>query len=296
MAFESITICPVCNGTDFIPYNQCTDFTTTTETFTIIQCNTCRLLITSPRPDADSIGRYYESDKYISHTNNSKDLFDKVYKRIRRFTLRWKLKLIRNQKLNGTILDYGCGTGEFLNYCKQSNWECYGVEPAELARKKANQLTSLPISDSLLKLNDKKFDVITLWHVLEHVDNLNEKISELKSHLAPNGTIFIAVPNHESLDAKIYKTQWAAFDVPRHLWHFSQHTMKMLLAKHGLNLIDIIPMKLDSFYVSLLSEKYKNPTANILVRVSRAIITGLRSNFAASKKQNYSSLVYISKS
>lgn len=296
MAYESIIACPICKGIDFNPFNQCIDFTTTKEKFTIIQCKTCQLLITSPRPDSNSIGSYYESDKYISHTNNSKNLFDKAYRLIRTFTLRWKLNIIQSQKLNGKILDYGCGTGEFLNHCKQFNWECYGVEPAEPARRKASQLTTLYISDSLIKLNNKKFDVITLWHVLEHVENLNEKLSELKSHLAENGTIFIAVPNHESLDAKIYKTHWAAYDVPRHLWHFSQNNMKVLLATHGLKLVDIIPMKQDSFYVSLLSEKYKNPTANILVNMLRALINGLRSNLAAGRNQNYSSLVYIAKS
>ena len=295
MALESIIVCPVCKANHFNPYTQCIDYTTTNETFTIIQCTTCQLLITSPRPDANSIGSYYESDSYISHTNNSKNLSDNAYRIIRTFTLRWKLKIIRNQKPTGKILDYGCGTGDFLNQCKQSNWECYGVEPAEPARRKATQLTTLDISDSLLKLNNKKFDVITLWHVLEHVHNLNEKLSELKSHLAKDGILFIAVPNHECLDAKIYKTHWAAYDVPRHLWHFSQHNMKMLLALHGLNLIDTIPMKQDSFYVSVLSEKYKNPTANFLTNIVRALIIGLRSNFAARKTNNYSSLVFIAK-
>lgn len=295
MALESVTACPICKGNNFDPFNKCTDFTTSLEEFAIVTCKTCGFLITSPRPDSNSIGKYYQSENYISHTNSSKNLIDKIYKTVRSFTLQWKLNLIQSYKPSGKILDFGCGTGEFLNTCKTANWVCTGVEPSVAAREKASQLTNPNIVGTLSQTDHSKFDVITLWHVLEHVENLNEKLTELKSYLAEGGIIFIAVPNHESLDAKIYKSFWAGYDVPRHLWHFSQSTMNRLLSSHGLKLINTIPMKQDSFYVSLLSEKYRQPNANILIHAIKAFAIGLRSNLAANRNRNYSSLVYIAK-
>lgn len=295
MAFIAITECPICKGKEFDPFNQCIDFTTSKEEFSILTCKSCNFLITSPRPDSNSIGKYYDSENYISHSNSSNSLVHHLYKIVRSFTLQWKLKIVQKQKPKGLILDYGCGTGEFLNICTKANWECYGVEPSELARRKATKLTSVPISESFEHLIDKKFDVITLWHVLEHIANLNEILSALKSHLAENGTIIIAVPNYESLDAKIYKSFWAGYDVPRHLWHFSKQNIKRLFTSHGLRNIQTIPMKQDSFYVSLLSERYRNPNTTILVNLIRAVMIGIRSNLAARRDQNYSSLVYIAK-
>ncbi len=250
-------------------------------------------MITSPRPNSNSLSQYYESENYISHTNSAKTLIDYIYKRVRSLTLKWKLNLIKSYKHKGKLLDYGCGTGEFLNVCQIASWRCKGIEPSPVARRKASNLTKLPISESLNQLGSEKFDVITLWHVLEHVEDLNEKISELKGCLAEGGIILIAVPNHESLDAKKYKSSWAGYDVPRHLWHFNQPTMRSLLIKHGLKLLNTTPMKQDSFYVSLLSEKYQHPKANLLTSTVKAFITGLQSNLEARKSQNYSSLVYI---
>jgi len=293
MALESVNYCPICKGNHFTLFNRCIDHTTSGETFSIYQCSTCNFLITSPRPDANSIGKYYQSENYISHTNSSKSVIDKIYKSVRSITLQWKLNLIQKHQKSGTILDYGCGTGEFLNTCKTASWKCFGVEPSAEARQKAEHLTNLKLSQSLSEIASNKFDVITLWHVLEHIEDLNEKLSELKNHLAQDGTIFIAVPNYESLDGKLYQSHWAGYDVPRHLWHFSQTTMGKLLSNHGLKLKEVVPMKQDSFYVSLLSEKYLHPNRNIVLTGLSALLAGLKSNHAARSNQNYSSLVYI---
>ena len=293
MPLESVSACPICKGNSFEKFNQCTDFTTSKEVFVIVRCMNCNFLITSPRPDSATLGKYYQSENYISHTNSSENIIDKIYKTVRSFTLKWKLNLIQTHKQSGKILDYGCGTGEFLNTCKNANWECYGVEPSEVAREKAEELTHLKISESLDQTGVSKFDVITLWHVLEHVENLNEKITDLKSRLAEGGIIFIAVPNHESLDGRIYQSNWAGYDVPRHLWHFTQNTMGQFLSTHNLLLKGIVPMKQDSFYVSLLSEKYQNPKTGFAINLYRAMVKGFRSNLAARSDRNYSSLVYI---
>jgi 2-polyprenyl-3-methyl-5-hydroxy-6-metoxy-1,4-benzoquinol methylase len=295
MALESVSICPICSSSSFTKFLSAKDHTTAGEQFEIIKCSECNLALTNPRPDINYIGKYYQSEKYISHTGGSKSLFDKVYVFARTITLGWKLKLINKYKPTGSILDYGCGTGEFLHHLKIHGWAISGVEPSEGARSKATDLLEKPIHSSIEKLEASQFDVITLWHVLEHIHDLNEKLLAIKSLLKQDGIIFIAVPNHEAPDAQKYGAYWAGYDVPRHLWHFSKDSMKKLLDKTGLELIDIQPMKLDAYYVSLLSEGYKNPNQNKLVSALKAVASGLVSNFTANKTQNHSSLIYIAK-
>jgi len=292
MTLENVASCPVCATQSLKLQFVAKDHTVTQQDFSLQQCTHCKLLITSPRPDLNSISLFYQSDKYISHTGGNKSFFDQLYLKARRFTLQWKWKLVTRYKKSGTLLDYGCGTGEFLNAMKKKGWGINGVEPSESARLKARLLTQNEIESDLGKI-DQRYDVITLWHVLEHIHDLNEKISELKLRLKPDGIIFIAVPNYESADSNKYGPYWAGYDVPRHLWHFTQTSMKILLSKHGLNLIGTKPLKLDSFYVSLLSENYKNPKKLSLMRISSALFAGLSSNLSARRTGQYSSLIYI---
>jgi len=291
MTLETISQCPICLSNSFAPFETAKDHTVSLQDFRLQKCTACGFVITNPRPDIISIGDFYKSEKYISHTGGSKTLFDKIYLQTRKLTLRWKLKLIVQYKSSGQILDYGCGTGEFLNHMQTSGWCIAGVEPSDDARKKSSENTKASIASSLLEI-DQKFDVITLWHVLEHIHDINEKLSELKNHLKDDGIIFIAVPNHESLDATHYKNNWAGYDVPRHIWHFSRSNMQQLLENHGLTLVKTEPMKLDAFYVSLLSERYKAQNIS-MIRIMKAFITGIKSNTRASKTGMYSSLIYI---
>jgi SAM-dependent methyltransferase len=293
MTLEAISICPICNSSSFTPFLSAKDHTTTGEQFEIVKCTKCSFTLTSPRPDISSMGKYYQSEKYISHTGGNKSLFDKVYVLARAITLGWKLKLINKYKPTSSILDYGCGTGEFLHHLKSSGWAITGVEPSEEARNKAIHLLQNPIHSSIEKIEGSQFDAITLWHVLEHIHDLNEKLSSIKSLLKQDGIIFIAVPNHESPDAQKYAAYWAGYDVPRHLWHFSKDSMKKLFDKIGLELINIHPMKLDAYYVSLLSEEYKNPDQSKIASAFKAIVSGFTSNLTAN--QNHSSLIYIAK-
>lgn len=218
---------------------------------------------------------------------------DRLYRMARNFTLRWKLQLISRYSHEKTILDYGCGTGNFLSFIKTNGWKTTGVEPAEDARNKAieNGITA----NANLSEIDQCFSIITLWHVLEHVHTLTTTLTELKKRLTASGTIFIAVPNHKSADAWYYKEHWAAYDVPRHLWHFNQETMKRLLTNSGLKIEQVIPMKLDAYYVSLLSESYKNNNITSISRYLNAACQGWKSNRAASKTGEYSSLIYVAK-
>lgn len=292
-----VSACPVCQETNFSRFLSCKDYTVSHETFQLLKCTGCGFVITNPRPDEKDLSRYYLSDNYISHSNQSKNLIDQIYKVSRIFTLKWKYNLVRkfsvSPEANPAILDFGCGTGAFLQACEKHKMKTTGVEPSPVARTTAMKTTQAHIVPDLQDVSGQ-FDTITLWHVLEHIADLNETLLNLKNHLKENGTMFIAVPNLQSQDARKYQAYWAGYDVPRHLWHFSPEPMKRLLEKHELRLIKTIPMRLDSYYVSLLSEKYKNDK-NKLSAIGNAIIQGWKSNHAAKSTQAFSSLIYIAR-
>lgn len=292
----SVSKCPICNGEKFIKFGQATDFTVSHETFQLMKCTECDLVLTSPRPSDINLSKYYESPDYISHVAVAKNTFDKLYSVAREITLQWKLTLVKKfSPVGGSkakVLDYGCGTGYFLKKLGKAGYKVTGIEPSEVARHAAIKVTGNPIHKSLEEVNGS-FDVITLWHVLEHVPDLNETLGLLKSKITADGTIMIAVPNYKSEDANIYQMNWAGFDVPRHLWHFEQKTMEKFLANHNLKIIAQIPMKMDAIYVSMLSEKYRKGKQS-LATLMLGFLTGLKANLSA-KGKNYSSIIYVAK-
>lgn len=286
-----ISQCIVCGSDQYSPFLTCKDYTVSKENFTIVKCNDCGFKFTNPRPDDSVLGDYYKAEEYISHTNTRKGLVNKLYHLVRTRTLKKKLDLVRSYVSRGTILDYGCGTGMFLNVCKNAGWESYGMEPDDEARKIASEVNLNLFSDKArinTYITDKKFNVITLWHVLEHVTDMDETLSFFKKRLDKNGVLIIAVPNHVSFDARHYGEHWAAYDVPRHLHHFEKKTIKQLVEKKGFRLRETLPMKFDSYYVSLLSEKYKTQRTNLL----KAFLVGFRSNITAGNDK-YSSSIYV---
>lgn len=267
------------------------DHSVSKKTFGLYYDEKLDLLITFPKPTELELPRYYESEDYISHTDATRTLFEKTYQYIKNIALKNKLNLIN--KLNpekGNLLDIGAGTGDFLSFAKQNDWQTTGIEPNEKARNSAISKGISFVEDSKL-LEKNTYDVITMWHVLEHVSDLDFQIKELKRLLKPNGTILIAVPNFNSYDAKYYGSYWAAYDVPRHFWHFSKTAIKLLFEKQGLNLQKVLPMKFDAFYVALLSEKYRKGKMNWLT----AFFVGLKSNLKASQNLEYSSHIYVIK-
>ncbi len=267
------------------------DHSVSSEQFELYRDENLDLLITYPQPDENNLPKYYESDDYISHTDSKRSLFEKVYHLVKSKALKSKLKLINSlQNKKGSLLDIGAGTGEFLMIAKDNGWQTIGIEPSAKAREIAIQ-KGVSFSESLKNLDSFSFDVITMWHVLEHVPNLDNQIKELKRLLKPNGTLLIAVPNFNSFDAKHYGIFWAAYDVPRHLWHFSKTAIKKLFAKEGMHLEKVLPMPFDSFYVSLLSEKYKTGKMNFI----KAFIIGFQSNWKAKQNLEYSSHIYVIK-
>ncbi len=272
-------------------YNKVVDYSVSKEVFDLHHNPEFDMLITFPKPSLEKLPSYYESDDYISHTDGKRSIFEKMYHFIKGIALKRKLKLINSQGVKGRLLDIGAGTGDFLTVVKNDGWQTVGIEPSAKAKEIAIK-KGVNFAPDLASLESNSFDIITMWHVLEHVPNLEEYISELKRLIKPTGTIIIAVPNFKSYDAKYYGEFWAAFDVPRHLWHFSKTAIKKLFAKENLKLIEVLPMKFDSFYVSLLSEKYKNGKMNFL----KAFWIGLKSNQYGNRKEEYSSHIYVIKS
>jgi len=283
--------CPICKGISFQPLYTCKDTTVSHETFSVIICQECSLGITSPRPDDDQLSRYYLSEDYISHSGKSNNASGKLYVLARKFTLNWKRNIVRHYSDIGTILDLGCGTGEFLLTMKNNKWNILGVEPSEIGRNKAESLTGNTIYKTLDQITGTQLNVISMWHVLEHISELQNTINSLRQRLTKKGKLFIAVPNYLSYDANYYKESWAGFDVPRHLWHFSKQSMHMLLGQNGFTIISILPMPLDAYYISMLSERYNN--SSWLKQIIRAVEIGTKSNLAGKPNSNHSSLLYI---
>ncbi|WP_317132857.1 class I SAM-dependent methyltransferase [Pseudotamlana haliotis] len=270
------------------------DHSVSEEEFTLVQNPEFGFLETTPRPEADKLPQYYESKDYISHTDSNRNLFEIVYHLVRRISIKKKLELIDNYAEDGKILlDVGCGTGDFLKAAKDNGWYGYGIEPNEQAREIANKKTNQGVFDTeeLFKFKPHRFDVITLWHVLEHLPDLEEQIEAYKKLLKENGTLIIAVPNHKSFDAEYYQEFWAGYDVPRHLWHFDKVSMGKLLSKHQLKITEVKPMKFDAYYVSLLSEKYKHGRMKII----KGFLTGWKSNRKAKASKEASSLIFVVK-
>ena len=292
----SYTSCPVCDNREIAFKLTATDFTVSHEQFEIWECSSCTLRFTQNIPDGEHIGKYYISEEYISHSDTKKGLINSLYHKVRKRTLNLKRKLITTNTgiPSGNILDIGAGTGAFLHTMKQAGWNATGIEPDETARGKAKELYGIEFreNEQLFALPDNSFDAITMWHVLEHVHDLQAYVKKLRELLKPDGHIFIAVPNYTCYDEEAYKEYWAAYDVPRHLYHFSPRSMKALIKRNALTLKKVAPMWFDSFYVSLLSEKYKNGKTNY----ASAFINGCLSNLKAlMNKERCSSVIYIIK-
>jgi 2-polyprenyl-3-methyl-5-hydroxy-6-metoxy-1,4-benzoquinol methylase len=286
--------CPCCGKKNIKELFSAKDYTVSNEQFEIWECSNCTLRFTQNIPGTEQIGKYYQSENYVSHSDTNEGFTNNLYHRVRKRTLLQKRKMVENitGKNNGNILDLGCGTGAFLNVMKKANWKITGLEPDETARGKAQELYGLHLdnAEKFYGLPAESFDAITMWHVLEHVHELHEYINQLRRLLKPNGKLFIAVPNYTCYDEKVYKEFWAAYDVPRHLYHFSPASMKKLLSLHGLVIETIKPMWYDSFYVSMLSEEYKTGKSHPV----KAFVTGSISNSKALfSKEKCSSVIYV---
>ena len=244
---------------------------------------------TLPRPSLEKLPQYYESEAYISHTSSKRNLRELLYHIVRSYMIKVKTRLVAKYVEEPMrVLDFGCGTGDFLLAAKKRGWLTLGVEPNAGANTLAQQ-KGLTICDKdyLASMPEDSFDVITLWHVLEHLPDLDDHIKLFKKLLKPTGVLFIAVPNFKSYDAQHYKAQWAALDVPRHLWHFSKTSIKKMFT--DFELLKIKPMWFDAYYVSMLSESYRESRFSSL----KALFIGLYSNYRGLRTGEYSSHIYV---
>jgi len=289
---EHLTCCPACGERKLQDFLLCQDHTVSKEFFQIQSCQECGFRFTNPRPQEEHIAPYYASEEYISHSNTRKGLFNSIYQVVRYFTLRGKVNKVLRACLGeqGKLLDIGCGTGHFLEIAKQKNWEVAGMEPDAQARQQAEERLGQKIYTNLQEIEGRDlYDAITLWHVLEHVHQLDRMLLKIKSLLKPGGKVLIAVPNTYSHDARHYQQDWAAYDVPRHLYHFGQLQMREILEAKGFVFENTEAMYFDAYYISMMSEKYRKKSFAFL----KGLWRGWQSNKKAAKTGEYSSLCYI---
>jgi SAM-dependent methyltransferase len=286
--------CPACNASAINNSLSAIDYTVSNQSFEIWHCNSCTLRFTQNIPDINHIGPYYQSSSYVSHSDTKEGLVNRLYHLVRNFTLKSKQQLIQKvtKKSVGKLLDIGAGTGAFVSKMKSRGWNVIGLEPDAAARKLAIQNYSLELNepDAINQLEANSFDAITLWHVLEHVHDLAGYWGHFKRLISPQGKLIIAVPNYTSYDASHYQQYWAAYDVPRHLYHFSPASIEQLALLNGFKLTANYPMWFDSFYVSMLSEQYKNGQSNLIKAFYIGLVSNIRTLFNAKK---CSSIIYI---
>ena len=263
----------------------------TKKDFHICECLNCGLLYTMPRPSKEKIGAYYKSDEYYSHQENKKGFVPRLYEAIKKINLKHKFHLASSDLPVGKLLDIGCGVGDFLHVAENKGWQCTGVEPSDEAREIARQRIKgdLLYSEDLEQLPDQSFDLITMWHVLEHVDDLKWQVAQLQRLIKPNGRIVIAVPNYRSYDGRFYNAFWAAYDVPRHLNHFNKTVLTKMFKTSGLSLVSMDKLVWDAYYISFMSEQYKHHFMPLV----RGVFRGLVSNIKARRSGEWSSLVYV---
>lgn len=296
MPRNDLTDCPICGSDNINKVLDVVDHFSSKEVFPIFDCLQCTFRFTNHFPTENDIGKYYDSPDYISHSDTKKGFINKLYHAARKYMLHKKVRLVKNsiREQPARLLDIGCGTGYFLHAAKEQGFEVSGIEKEKGARDYAITQFGLNVKDEehLWGIDEASFDVVTLWHVLEHLEKINESIQKIGNILTENGVAVIAVPNHRSYDASFYNDRWAAYDVPRHLWHFTPKTIEKLLARHGMVITETRAMPLDAFYISLLSEKYRK--SNAVLRYGRALLIGLIS-FSRSlhNKERASSIVYI---
>ena len=289
---QHIETCPLCGHSQFVHFETCEDYFVSHETFSLYRCCSCQFVFTQDVPTGEDKGRYYEAPDYVSHSDTKKGLVNHVYHHVRSIMLRRKTRLATKGKKQGNLLDIGCGTGYFASSVKRKGWKVVGVEPSETAAETARKKFDLEVipPEKLTELPPHQFDTITLWHVLEHLEDLNGSMALFSKLLHENGRLLIALPNKNSYDARKYRAHWAAYDVPRHIWHFSPDTFRILAQKHGYVISSIKRLPFDAFYISILSEKYMNHKFPLL----RGVFAGIMAYVAAFfNKEKSSSLVYI---
>ena len=291
----TVNKCPVCNSSDLALKFTCRDHLISSENFDIYACKNCGFLFTKEPPSVKEIEKYYNTGEYISHSDTGKGLINTLFHFTRRLMLRRKRSIISKAtglNTGGTLLDMGCGTGYFASFMKDAGWKVTGMEVNEKARSFAKEKFSLEVVNEteLSGFDENHFDCITLWHVFEHLHDPVNSLVLIHRLLRPEGKCIIAMPNSSSFDARHYGTSWAAWDVPRHLWHFAPDTFRKYAEKNGFEIAGIKNLPADVFYISILSEKNRGTNLPFIT----GMIKGMWfASLALFNNKRSSSLIYI---
>ncbi|MBK9291954.1 MAG: class I SAM-dependent methyltransferase [Bacteroidetes bacterium] len=283
-------VCPLCGDDKANVFHETKDYFLTKEEFSVLECPTCRHLYTYPWPERHNLSKYYQSENYLSHKEKPESMFEILYDRVRWFNLRVKFSQSAKGLQKGKLLDYGCGRGDFAGLASKRGWECYGLEQDDEARTFAKQRHKITVfaPGETDGIQAGSFRLITMFHVLEHLPDVDTTFKNIHNWLEPTGRLIIALPNPDSYDACHYEKYWAAWDVPRHLHHFRSEVIIRVAEKHGLIFEKTYPMYWDAFFVAALSEQYKGSRNKWI----RAASLGLKSNIRALFSGQFSSLIY----
>lgn len=245
------------------------------ESFKIAECENCGFKFLNPRPNINSIEKYYDVEKYHPHKISEESLVDKIYLKVRNINISTKKKLLNKlSPQDKTLLDIGCGTGEFLEAMRNDSWTVTGIETAKEARDMANR-DGIKVYDNLNNIG-QQFNIITMWHVLEHIHDVPKLMDNLNRLLTENGYLIIAVPNIDSTDAKFYKENWIALDTPRHLYHFTPKDISALFNKHNFEVKQITNrLFFDVWYNALLSAQHLSKVENRSTSIGDLLKAGI---------------------
>jgi len=287
-------ICPLCSSADLSLFLKADDHFLSRENFILSICNKCGFVFTQDPPGENNMGKYYESAEYVSHNDTAPGISNMLYRHSRKIMLKKKRNFIKKFTglETGSLLDIGSGTGHFLSEMKDAGWNVQGIEINSKARDYSISRSGAEViaPSEISAISSGSFDCITMWHVLEHFENPYEYMRQVHRILKPEGVFFIAVPNCRSYDAVHYKKYWAAFDVPRHLWHFNPETFRLFAGKNGFEISSVRSLPLDVFYISMLSEKYKGTKLHFIPGIVKGIWFSM---FSLVKKEKSSSLIYV---
>jgi 2-polyprenyl-3-methyl-5-hydroxy-6-metoxy-1,4-benzoquinol methylase len=259
--FETI-ICPLCNSDKYERHLRAPDrfHLAAGNLFEIVRCVTCGFIYLNPRPRIECLPEFYQDKNYqpFLSAQSGKSWWDRIYNLARSYAVCGKRVKIEKLKRKGQLLDIGCGTGEFLNEMQKHGWQATGIEKDPRAAEVARQRYGLDVLTTDLTSShfaQNSFDVITFWHVLEHLPDPLHTLQRAKKMLKEDGLMLVAAPNISSYDARFYRSRWAALDAPRHLHHFVPATLARLCQAAGLEMFTARQMVLDAFYNCLMSER-----------------------------------------
>lgn len=290
-----IKACIVCGSTDHQTELLVTDWLVTQEKFNVKRCNKCLFRFTANPPSAEAAGKYYETEEYVEHSDNNDGFINKLYHFGRKWMMKYKLSLIQNLQTGNRLLDVGSGAGYFLNFMQQSGYAVEGVEISEKAVKGCKDKYNIDAYHPSRLIGNKieiNVDIITLWHVFEHVYEYDEYFNSFSKLLSKDGRLIIAMPNYKCLEEKIYRTHWNGYDTPRHLWHFTPETFKKFAADRGFEIVKMKSLPLDPFYNSMISASYKKSFTLLPITLLNGILSSILSSISL---KHSSSIVYILK-